>query len=118
MQRALAERDWGGVREWLRPDGVLLHLHDETHSGLAPGQALAALRDFFDAHEAGGMRSGRVAATEGDPGRGFAEMEWDTVVLGTSEAVRYRLFTSLVWDEGRWWIDELRVLPRAGRGRV
>ncbi|MEZ4422408.1 MAG: hypothetical protein R3E98_03275 [Gemmatimonadota bacterium] len=117
VQRAVAAQDLDALRGRLSTAGVLVHVHGQSHAGLAPHQAVAALRDFFRAHEVGTFRPGRVVDSGGEPRRGFAEVEWDTVVRGTSEAVRYRLFTGFAFREDRWWVDELRVLPANGSSR-
>jgi hypothetical protein len=90
---------------------VTVFVHGESHQGLTARQAVATLRSVQAQHRAGDVRIARVTDAGGDPRRGFAELEWETVARGTSEAARYTVFIGLTWTGGAWRIQEVRVIP-------
>ncbi len=101
--------DVGRIIDLLASDGVRLHLGQTGYSSLPSRQARAALRDFFQGHRSDGVHLDTVSEVGGTPPRGFAEFAWETVVLGTSEPLRYIVFVGFVLEDESWRIAEVRV---------
>lgn len=106
---------WGGkeVRElgqMMALDGIRLHLPGEEHHLISPRQAQAALGTFLDRHPAGELQVTRVTLAEGEPPRGFAEIQWQTGSPGVSEPVNFTLFVAYARLSESWYVTEIRVL--------
>jgi hypothetical protein len=56
-------------------------------------------------------RVSRVEEVGGDPRAGYAEIRWESRVMGTSEVVTRTIFVAFVVEGGTWRVTELRVLP-------
>jgi hypothetical protein len=109
--RAWGNGDVDQVMRLLSSRGIRLRLEGMDRNALSARQANAALRDFLRGHEPGEVGLVRAAPVAGTPGRGFAELRWQTRVAGTSHAVVRSLFLGLVLEGGDWRVDELRLLP-------
>ena len=105
-----AAGDAGGVASVVADAGARLDLEDERHPALAPRQVRATLDDLFGDRRRGGVRVERTERSGGAPARAWAELRWETAADGTSETVVYRVFVGFVAAEGRWRIDQIRVL--------
>lgn len=91
--------------------GIRLRLEGLDRSALSVRQVNAALRDFLRAYQPGQVRLVRAAPVEGNPGRGFAQLHWETRVVGTSHPVVHAVFLGLVREGESWRVDEFRLLP-------
>jgi hypothetical protein len=101
--------DVGRITDLLASEGIRLHLGRVGHNSLPPRQARAALRDFLGEHRSDGVRLDTVSEVGGSPPRGFAEISWETVVLGTSETLHYIVFVGFILEDEIWRISEVRV---------
>jgi hypothetical protein len=107
---------WGrgsadAVAGLLSAGGIRLRLEGVERSALPARQASAVIRDFLKGYDAGEARVVRAAPVAGNPGRGFAEIRWQTRVAGTSHPVAHVVFLGLVREGNGWRVDELRLLP-------
>ena len=105
-----AEGDASAIAAVLHRDGVLVALLGEEYGTLDRRNAEAALRDFLRHHEARGAALARASEVDGAVDRGFAEIRWEAVAPGTSELLRYTIFTGFERDGANWRITDLRVL--------
>jgi hypothetical protein len=108
---ALAQGNVEQMARLLAEDGIRLRLQGLDRSALSVRQAQAALRDFLRGYEPGAAHLVRAAPVAGSPGRGFAEVRWQTRVAGTSHPAVHSVFLGLVLGEDGWRVDELRLLP-------
>ena len=108
---ALGQGNVDQMARLLSEDGIRLRLQGLDRSALSVRQAQAALRDFFRGYEPGAAHLVRAAPVAGSPGRGFAEVRWQTRVAGTSHPAVHSVFLGLVRGEDGWRVDELRLLP-------
>jgi hypothetical protein len=108
---ALEQGDVDQMARLLSEQGIRLRLQGLDRSALSVRQAQAALRDFLRGYEPGAAHMVRAAPVAGSPGRGFAEVRWQTRVAGTSHPAVHSVFLGLVRGEGGWRVDELRLLP-------
>jgi hypothetical protein len=108
---ALGQGNAEQLTRFLSEGGIRLRLQGLDRSALSVRQANAALRDFLRGYEVGEVQLVRAAPVAGSPGRGFAELRWQTRVAGTSHAAVHSVFLGLVEEEGAWRVDELRLLP-------
>ncbi len=108
---ALGQGNLDQMARLLSEDGIRLRLQGLDRSALSVRQAQAALRDFFRGYEPGAAHLVRAAPVAGSPGRGFAEVRWQTRVAGTSHPAIHSVFLGLVRGEDGWRVDELRLLP-------
>lgn len=90
--------------------GVLLAYDGREHRDLGRARLVAALDQIRDGNVGGGVRVVRVVPVAGSDDRAFAELIWESVSSGTSEAVERTLYLGLVLHDDRWWINEIRVL--------
>lgn len=96
----------------LMADGAIrLRISGVDRSALSARQAQAALREFLRGYEPGQVRLVRAAPVVGTPGRGFAELRWQTRMAGTSQPAFHSVFLGLVDTGSGWRVDELRLLP-------
>ncbi len=95
----------------LSSGGIRLRLEGAERSALPTRQASAVVRDFLKGYDPGEARLVRAAPVAGNPGRGFAEIRWQTRVAGTSHPVAHVVFLGLVREGNGWRVDELRLLP-------
>jgi len=105
-----AEGDAAAISAVLHHDGVLVALLGEEYGTLDRRNAEAALRDFLKHHEARSATLARASEVSGTPDRGFAEIRWEAVAPGTSELLRYTVFTGFAREGDDWRITDLRVL--------
>jgi hypothetical protein len=108
---ALEQGDVDQMARLLSEEGIRLRLQGLDRSALSVRQAQAALRDFLRGYETGAAHMVRAAPVAGSPGRGFAEVRWQTRVAGTSHPAVHSVFLGLVRGEEGWRVDELRLLP-------
>lgn len=108
---ALEQGDVDQMARLMSDDGIRLRLQGLDRSALSVRQAQAALRDFLRGYEPGAAHLVRAAPVAGSPGRGFAEVRWQTRVAGTSHPAVHSVFLGLVQGEEGWRVDELRLLP-------
>jgi hypothetical protein len=108
---ALGQGNAEQLTRYLSEGGIRLRLQGLDRSALSVRQANAALREFLRGYEAGQVQMVRAAPVAGSPGRGFAELRWQTRVSGTSHPAVHSVFLGLVQEEGAWRVDELRLLP-------
>jgi len=108
---ALGQGNAEQLTRFLSEGGIRLRLQGLDRSALSVRQANAALRDFLRGYEAGEVQLVRAAPVAGSPGRGFAELRWQTRVAGTSHPAVHSVFLGLVEEGGAWRVDELRLLP-------
>jgi hypothetical protein len=105
-----AEGDASAISAVLHRDGVLVALLGVEYGTLDRRNAEAALRDFLQHHEATSATLARASEVGGTLDRGFAEIRWEAVAPGTSEPLRYTVFTGFVLDGEVWRVTDLRVL--------
>jgi len=108
---ALGQGNAEQLTRYLSERGIRLRLQGLDRSALSVRQANAALRDFLRGYEVGNVQVVRAAPVVGSPGRGFAELRWQTRVAGTSHPAVHSVFLGLVEEGGAWRVDELRLLP-------
>jgi hypothetical protein len=109
--QAMGQGNVEGMSRLMADGGIRLRLGGLDRSALSSRQAQAALREFLRGYEPGTVRLVRAAPVVGSPGRGFAELRWQTRVLGTSQSAAHSLFLGLVEAGNGWRVDELRLLP-------
>jgi hypothetical protein len=107
---------WAGgadrsVTSRLAPDRVSLHLEGTVSASLPTRHATAALREYLRGHQPGEATIARVTLVEGSGERGFVELQWTTRRAGTSQTLRRTVFLGLRQEQGRWLLDEIRVMP-------
>ena len=102
--------DPGALEAVLRVEGVALRMEAAAHGPIRPRQAAAALVLYMGERDGGEFTVNRVSHAGGEPERGFAEVEWTTVVKGTSEAVGYTVFVGLERAASGWMVQEIRIL--------
>lgn len=102
--------DPGSLEAVLHAEGVALRMGSDSHGPVRPRQAAAALRQYMSERTPGEFTVNRVSHAGGRPERGFAEVEWTTVVRGTSESVGYTVFVGLERAPSGWTVQEVRIL--------
>lgn len=107
--RAWAAADAEGIGTLLASGSVSLHLDDVSHGSLSPRQAVAALQGFLQGRETRKIRVVRTSEVGGSPSRGFAEVAWQAVAVGTVEDLTYTVYVGFVLEEG-WKVTEVRVM--------
>ena len=101
----------GALQSRLAPRGVQIQLGGRPLGVLDPRHAGASIQEYLGDREAVGARVSRVEQVGGDPPTGYAEIRWESRVMGTSEVVTRTVFVAFVSEEGTWRVTELRVLP-------
>ena len=96
--------------EIMAEDGIRLHLPGEDHVLIRPRQARAALGAFLELYSEGEAELTRVSLGVGNPGKGFAEIRWETGSPGVPEPVILTLFVAFSFVDDRWSVTEIRVL--------
>ena len=98
------------LSEVLVASGIRLRLANEDHLSLSRRQAVAVLRDYLGSHRTESI--GLVQATEvgGSPLLGYAELRWDVVHEGASQAFQHNVFVGFVREDEAWRVFEVRVL--------
>ncbi len=99
-----------GLVETLDPSGVLLAVYGREHRDLDRPKLLATVAQVHGDAVAGGVRLLRIVPVAGSPDRAFAELVWEAVMAGTSESIEQTIYLGLVFRDGRWWINEIRLL--------
>lgn len=92
------------------PRGVLLAFDGREHRDLDPPKLLATVDQVREDAIGGGVRLLRVVPVGDNNTRAFAELLWEAVMAGTSEAVEHTVYLGLVQRDERWWISEIRLL--------
>ena len=95
----------------LAPGGIQIQLGGRPLGVLDPRHAGASIQEYLSDREAVGARVSRVEQVGADPPTGYAEIRWESRVIGTSEVVTRTVFVAFVSQEGTWRVTELRVLP-------
>jgi hypothetical protein len=108
--QAWVGEDLSLLGEIMAEDGIRLHLPGEDHVLIRPRQARAALGAFLDRYSGGEAELTRVSPGVGDPGKGFAEIRWQTGSPGVPEPVILTLFVAFSLVDDRWSVTEIRVL--------
>lgn len=112
VARAWAEKDVRALGQLMVEDGIRLHLPGEEHQRISPRQARAALGAFLDRYSSGEIGITDVSLAGGDPGKGFAEIRWQTGSPGVMEPVIFTLFVAFASVDESWMVTEIRVLFR------
>ena len=92
--------------------GVRIQWEARPLGALSPQRAGASIREYLENREAVSARVSRTGEVGGEPPRGFAEIRWESRIRGMSEVVTRTVFVALVYEDGVWWVGELRVLPQ------
>lgn len=90
---------------------IRLQLSGSGRSGLSPRQAIAAVEEFLRPYRRGGTVVSRAAALDSSPDRGFAEILWSAMAVGTADTSPNTVFVGLIRLDGDWKVDEIRLLP-------
>lgn len=107
---AWQDQDGSRLESALQSSGVTLRMGPESHGPVQPRQAAAALRQYMEDRSPGEFRIRRMSSAGGEPERGFAEVEWSTVVRGTTEPVGYTVFVGMERSDRGWAVQEVRIL--------
>lgn len=107
---AWQNQDGSRLEAALQSSGVSLRMGPESHGPVQPRQAAAALRQYMEDRSPGEFQVRRVSSAGGEPERGFAEVEWTTVVRGTTEPVGYTVFVGMERSVRGWAVQEVRIL--------
>ena len=102
--------DAEGLAAVVSAGGARLHVEDERHPALAPRQIRATLERLFGQHRRGTAAVTRTERLEGAPPRGWTELRWETAPPDSPQTVAYRVFVGFVGADGRWRIEEIRVI--------
>ena len=108
--QAWEEEDLRFLEEEMAEDGIRLKLPGEEHTLIRPRQARVALDAFFQRYAVGEVQVTRASLTGGDPGKGFAEIRWQTSSPGSAEPVTFTLFVAFALREEAWVVTEIRIL--------
>jgi len=108
--QAWVEGDSQALESMLVSSGILLHILGDLYPSVPPPRALLALRAFLERYSGGEAELMRASQAAGEETRGFAELQWRTLVAGTGEAVIFTLFLAYAMEEGIWTVTEVRVL--------
>ena len=92
--------------------GVRVQWEDRPLGALSPERAGASIREYLGTREAQSVQVSRTGEVGGEPLRGFAEIRWESRIRGMSEIVTRTVFVAFVYEDGAWWVAELRVLPQ------
>jgi NOL1/NOP2/fmu family ribosome biogenesis protein len=101
----------GAMQDQLASGGVRIQWQGRPLGTLDPRHAGASIREYLGGREAVAARVSRVEEVGGDPPKGYAEIRWESRVMGTSEVVTRTIFVAFVTEGGTWRVTELRVLP-------
>lgn len=105
-----AAGDAGGLASVVAEDGARVDLEDERHPALTRRQVRARLDDLFADGARGRVVVQRTERAGGVPARAWAQLRWEAALPRTQEAVAYQVFLGFVAVDGRWRIDQIRVL--------
>jgi hypothetical protein len=108
--RTWTEENAAALGSALLSQGIHLRLPGDEHVLIEPRQAEAAIRSFLQRYEGGEARVSQVSLTGGDPRKGFAEIQWQTRDLATSEAAVVTVFVGFGLEGETWRITEIRIL--------
>ena len=108
--RAWADPDSGDLKALFDSRGVLFAHSGREHRDLDLSRLMATVVELREGAVGGGVRVLRVVPVSGAADQAFAELAWEAVMEGTSEAVVHTLYLGLRARDGRWWVSELRVL--------
>ena len=95
----------------LSNSGVRLQWEARQVGSLDPRHAAASIREYLGSREGTGTRLTRVQEVGGEPPKGYAEIHWESRILGTSDVLVRTVFVAFVSEDGGWRVTELRVLP-------
>lgn len=109
--RGWAESSSGSLLALMAPEGIRLQLEGAGRSGLSPRQAVAAVGEFLRPYRRGGTVVSRAAVLDSSPDRGFAELLWSAMAVGTADTAPNTVFVGLIRLDGAWKVDEIRLLP-------
>jgi hypothetical protein len=108
---AWAKGDANAVARHAAPAGVALEVDGSTAGPFPPRQAAAVLRRVFEDRETVTVQVGLAKEVDGEPARGFGELNWLVRVRGTTIPERVSVFVALVNVDGRWHVSEIRLMP-------
>jgi len=100
-----------GLSDLLSPRGIGFHTPTEGQAALDPRKAVAALDDLLNQNPSVSCTVVRVTLASGASDRGSAELAWEAMAPGTSEVIRRTVFVGFTWEDDRWTIYEIRILP-------
>lgn len=100
-----------GLSDLLSPRGIGFYTPTEGQAALDPRKAVAALEDLLNRNSSVSCTVVRVTLASGASDRGSAELAWEAMAPGTSEVIRRTVFVGFTWEENRWRIYEIRILP-------
>lgn len=107
---------WGAgevseLEKTLSDSGVRLQWDSNQVGSLDPRHAAASIREYLGSRQGTGTRVTRFEEVGGDPPKGYAEIWWESRILGTSDVLARTVFVAFVSEDGGWRVTELRVLP-------
>lgn len=96
----------------LLPGSDRIQLDAGTGSETVNGRhAAAALRALFGERDGVSVRPARATVSGGAPPRGFGELAWTFRSRGSPSTQAQSVYVGAVWEDGRWRIAELRIMP-------
>ncbi len=98
------------IGESLVATGIRLRLGHEDHQALSRRQAVASLKSYLGAHRTGTISLEQAAEVGGAPPRGYAEIRWEAMAEGVSQAFRSTVYVGFVQEDEAWRVFEIRVL--------
>jgi hypothetical protein len=90
--------------------GIRLNIEGKSVGPLAVRQATALLRDLFEERETINVRKMTPQIVGGQPPRAFGELSWMMRARGTTIPERTSVLISLVLEDGRWRVNEIRFV--------
>jgi hypothetical protein len=105
-----AGADASSVAAMAARGGIRLNIDGKTVGPLAARQATALLRDLFEERETINVRKMTPQIVGGQPPRAFGELSWMMRARGTTIPERTSVLISLVLEDGRWRVNEIRFV--------
>ena len=105
-----ARGDAASVAALSARDGISLNLDGRTAGPLAARQATALLRRLFDERETINVRMMQPQMVGGQPPRAYGEISWMMRSRGTTIPDKTSVLISLVLEDGRWRVTEIRFV--------
>jgi len=105
-----ARGDAASVASLAARDGISLNLDGKTAGPLAARQATALLRRLFDERETINVRMMQPQMVGGQPPRAYGEISWMMRSRGTTIPDKTSVLISLVLEDGRWRVTEIRFV--------
>lgn len=110
VARVWAGTDEGALGGALDPAGVMISLQGGRER-MEHGRALAALQELRAGRVGTDVRIVHWEEVGGTPAQGYAELEWESIVDGTSEPTRRTVYVGFIRRPEGWWVAEVRILP-------